>query len=116
MGNKGQFAWAAAPTRCVSLCYSQFSLLLRIHLANSNFYHLLFFGLINVIIITGKVGQFAWAAAPPCCVLIDLNFPCYQGLILQLAKDGKLFYHFLFLMGSKSGVACLHGRLLHLIS
>ena len=29
-----------------------------------------YFGIISVIIITGKVGQFAWAAAPPCCVLL----------------------------------------------
>ena len=72
MGNEGLFAWAAAPPCCVSLCYSKFSLL-RIHLANSNFYHLLVFGIINVIIITGKVGQFAWAAATPYISIFLVN-------------------------------------------
>ena len=27
--------------------------------------------IVGVIVIVSKVGQFAWAAAPPCCVSLD---------------------------------------------
>ena len=37
--------------------------------SSRKFYQLLIFSIISVVIITGKVGQFAWAVAPPCCVL-----------------------------------------------
>ena len=45
------------------------SVFLVIKVLSRKFYQLLIFRIISVVIITGKVDQFAWAVAPPCCVL-----------------------------------------------
>ena len=105
VGKVGQFAWAATPPCCFSLYYSQFSLLPRIHLANSNFYPLLLFGSKSVIIITGKVGQFPWAAAPPCCFI--LLCPVYRFELCQSWWYANVI---------NFEVPCLQGRLVHHLS
>ena len=66
-GQGGSVCMGGCPTL---LC---FPLLLSVFLVTKvlsrKFYQLLIFSIISVIIITGKVDQFAWAVAPPCCVL-----------------------------------------------